>query len=374
MCITARWPIPNSNDTDRTVSEANDQTEAIAARVRDAAASGTPLAVRGGGSKPFYGHPVRGETLDVTGHRGVLNYEPTELMLTARAGTPLAELEALLADNGQMLAFEPPRFDGAATLGGALAAGLSGPRRPFAGALRDHVLGVRIVDGNGTVGRFGGEVIKNVAGYDVSRLSVGALGTLGVVLEISIKVLPRPETERTVCLDMGPEVLHDRVEEALRNGAPITAAAHDGARAWIRLAGAASAVTAGAAALGGDTPADDAFWSGLRDQTTEFFRDDTAEALWRVSLPPGGQAPEFPGRRVIDWAGQLHWLRTDAPAERIRSETTARGGHATLFRGGAADTPVFTPLQPALARFHERLKRAFDPHGVLNPGRMYPEL
>ena len=153
MCITARWPIPNSNDTDRTVNEDYDQTEAITARVREAAEAGTPLAIRGGGSKPFYGHPVRGEPLDVSGHRGVLNYEPTELMLTARAGTPLTELEETLSANGQMLAFEPPRFDGAATLGGVVAAGLSGPRRPFAGAVRDHVLGVRIVDGNGSVGR-----------------------------------------------------------------------------------------------------------------------------------------------------------------------------------------------------------------------------
>lgn len=374
MCITAKWPIPNSNDTDRTVSEDDDQTEAIAARVREAAATGTPLSIRGGGSKPFYGHPVHGEALDVTGHRGVLNYEPTELMLTARAGTPLVELEQVLADNGQMFAFEPPRFGGAATLGGAVAAGLSGPGRPFAGALRDHVLGVRIVDGNGTVGHFGGEVIKNVAGYDVARLSVGALGTLGVVLEVSIKVLPRPESEHTVCLDIAAEALNERVETALRDGAPITGAAHDGEGAWIRLAGAASAVTAGAAGLGGEAPADDTFWAALRDQTTEFFRGDAAEPLWRLSLPAGGGAPDLPGRRLIDWAGQLHWLRTDAPAERVRDETTALGGHATLFRGGDADTPVFTPLQPALARFHERLKRAFDPRGVLNPGRMYPQL
>ncbi|MFW5969787.1 MAG: glycolate oxidase subunit GlcE, partial [Halofilum sp. (in: g-proteobacteria)] len=331
------------------MSDDADQTETITARVREAATAGTPLAIQGGGSKPFYGHPVRGEPLDVTGHRGVLNYEPTELMLTARAGTPLAELEEMLAANGQMLAFEPPRFDGAATLGGVVAAGLSGPRRPFAGAVRDHVLGVRIVDGNGTVGRFGGEVIKNVAGYDVSRLSVGALGTLGVVLEVSIKVLPRPEAEGTVCLDMPTDALYGRVEAALRDGAPITAAAHDGERAWIRLAGAASAVTAGASGLGGDTPDDGTFWKALRDQTMEFFRRDAAEPLWRLSLPPGGRAPAVPGHRIVDWGGQLHWVRTDAPADRIREATTAIGGHATLFRGGNADTPVFTPLQPVLA-------------------------
>ncbi len=355
------------------MSEDDDQTEAIAARVRDAAAAGTPVAIRGGGSKPFYGHRLDGEALDVSRHRGVLNYEPTELMLTARAGTPLVELEELLAANGQMFAFEPPHFGGGATLGGAVATGLSGPRRPFAGALRDHLLGVRIVDGNGSVGRFGGEVIKNVAGYDVSRLTVGALGTLGVVLEVSVKVLPRPETERTVCLEMAPEEIHGRIEDALRNGAPITGAAHDGDRAWIRLAGATSAVTAGADWLGGDTPTDETFWSRLRDHTMDFFRGDTAEPLWRLSLPPGGRSPDLPGKRVVDWGGQLHWLRSDASAEGIRRETAAIGGHATVFRGGDAATAVFTPLEPALARFHGRLKRAFDPHGVLNPGRMYPE-
>jgi glycolate oxidase FAD binding subunit len=355
------------------VTEDNDQTEAIAARVREAAAEGAPLAIHGGGSKAFYGHPVQGEPLDVTGHRGVLNYEPTELMLTARAGTPLGELEETLAANGQMLAFEPPRFGGPATLGGAVAAGLSGPRRPFTGALRDHVLGVRIVDGHGAVGRYGGEVIKNVAGYDVSRLSVGALGTLGIVLEVSIKVLPRPETERTVCLEWPPEQLYERTEEAQRNGAPITGAAHDGERAWLRLSGATSAVTAGAAWLGGETPDDDSFWVRLRDQTHAFFQGDATGPLWRVSLPPGARLPDLPGSRVIDWGGQLHWIRSDAPAERLRREVTAIGGHATLFRGELADTSVFTPLEPALARFHERLKRAFDPHGVLNPGRMYPQ-
>lgn len=350
-----------------------DHSREIAERVRAAAAAGTPLALRGGGTKAFYGHPVAGEPLELGAHRGVLGYEPTELMLTARAGTPLDELAALLAENGQMLAFEPPRFAAGGTLGGALAAGLSGPRRPFAGAVRDHVLGVRIVDGNGAVQRFGGEVIKNVAGYDLSRLTVGALGTLGVVLDVSLKVLPRPEQERSLCLELAPGELFARVERALRDGAPVTGAAHDGERAWLRLSGAASAVAAGARTLGGDTPLDDSFWGRLRDHAMAFLADDSGP-LWRLSLPPGCAPPDLPGPSLVDWAGQLFWLRTEATTAQVRAAATAAGGHATLFRGGDGTAPVFAPLDPVLARLHARLKRALDPAGVLNPGRLYPDL
>ena len=351
-----------------------DHSEAIAQQVRAAAGAGTPLAVRGGGSKAFYGHPVDAEPLEVAPHRGVIDYQPTELTLTARAGTPLAEIEALLSGEGQMLAFEPPHFGGGATLGGAVAAGLSGPRRPFAGAVRDHVLGVRMVDGNGSVGRFGGEVIKNVAGYDVSRLVTGALGTLGVLLEVSLKVLPRPETERTVCPDWPAETLHGRIEAVLRAGAPVTGAAHDGERAWVRLAGAASAVEAGAEKIGGAPAEDDEFWTRLRDQRLVFFTGDPGVPLWRIALPPGTPAPDLPGRALLDWAGQQRWLRSDAPAARVRGAAVAAGGHATRFSGGNDDEPVFTPLDPVLLRLHRRLKQALDPAGVLNPGRMCPDL
>ncbi|MDX1608550.1 MAG: glycolate oxidase subunit GlcE [Halofilum sp. (in: g-proteobacteria)] len=349
-----------------------DHSRELAERVRAAAAAGTPLALRGGGTKDFYGHPVAGEPLDIRPHRGVLSYEPTELMLTARAGTPLEELETLLADNGQMLAFEPPRVAPGGTLGGAIAAGLSGPRRPFTGAVRDHVLGVRIVDGNGAIERFGGEVIKNVAGYDLSRLTVGALGTLGAVLDVSLKVLPRPEAERSLCLELAPGELFARVERALRDGAPVTGAAHDGERAWLRLSGAASAVDAGARTLGGDTPLDDSFWGRLRDHALTFLADE-AGPLWRISLPPGSAPPELPGPAMVDWAGQLFWLRTEATAAQVRAAAAAAGGHATLFRGGDGTTPVFTPLEPVVARLHRRLKRALDPAGVLNRGRLYPD-
>lgn len=355
------------------MTASDDHSETIAERVRAAAAARTPLAIRGGGSKAFYGHPVAGEPLDIRAHSGVVQYEPTELICTVRAGTPLAELERVLADNGQMLAAEPPRFGGAATLGGAIAAGLSGPRRAFAGALRDHVLGVRLIDGNGAVQRFGGEVIKNVAGYDVSRLTVGALGTLGVVLEVSLKVLPRPEAERTVCVELAPSELHAGTERALRAGAPVTGAAHDGQLAYFRLSGAASAVEAGIEGLAGDETGDTGFWTRLRDQRLDFFGDDGAP-LWRIALPPASPLPDLDGARMLDWAGQLVWQRTDAPAERVCAAASELGGHATLFRGGDGATPVFTPLDAALARIHRRLKQAFDPAGILNPGRLYPDL
>lgn len=351
-----------------------DHTEAIAEQVRAAATAGTPLALRGGGSKAFYGHAVDGEPLEAAAHCGVLDYQPSELTLTARAGTPLEEIERRLATEGQMLAFEPPRFAGGATLGGAVAAGLSGPRRPFAGAVRDHVLGVRLVDGNGAVERFGGEVIKNVAGYDVSRLVTGALGTLGVLLEVSLKVLPRPASERTLCPDWPAEQLHARVEAALRAGAPVTGAAHDGERAHVRLAGAPSAVAAGAERIGGAPAADAEFWTRLRDHHLPWFDDDPGLPLWRIALPPGTPPPALPGARLLDWAGQLCWLRSDAPATEVRGAAAAAGGHATRFRGGPDDVPVFTPLDPVLLRLHRRLKQALDPAGILNPGRMYPEL
>lgn len=349
-----------------------DHSETIAEQVRTAAASGTPLSIRGGGSKAFYGHAIAGEPLEIATHAGVVQYEPTELVCTARAGTPLAELKQLLADNGQMLACEPPGFGGDATLGGAIAAGLSGPRRPFSGAVRDHVLGVRLIDGNGVIQRFGGEVIKNVAGYDVSRLSVGALGTLGVVLEASLKVLPLPETERTVCLDLAPGELHARVERALRAGAPVTGAAHDGTRVHIRLSGAATAVESGIEGLGGSESSEPDFWARLRDHRLTFFEDGT-EPLWRIALPPASPLPDVDGPAVLDWAGQLVWLRTGQPADQVRAAAAAAGGHATLFRGGDDATPVFTPLNSVLARYHQRLKQTFDPKGILNPGRLYAD-
>ncbi|MDZ7809652.1 MAG: glycolate oxidase subunit GlcE [Arhodomonas sp.] len=267
-------------------------------------------------------------------HRGIVNCAPTELILTARAGTPLAEIESALAEQGQMLAFEPPRFGGDGSLGGAVAAGIAGPRRPFAGAVRDMVLGIRLVNGRGEVMHFGGEVMKNVAGYDVSRLNTGALGTLGVLLEVTIEVLPRPERRRACACPWPPLSCARHRRQWLRRGVPISAAIHDGEATVIRLSGTHSAVAQGHDMLAGEDVADsDGFWAEWRDQRHPFFtRDDTP--LWRIALPPGRDPGELPGTAATDWAGQQLWLKSDAPAARIRDLATACGGHAAIFTGG----------------------------------------
>lgn len=352
-----------------------DLTDEIAGRVRQASAAGTPLEILGNATKRFYGREASGEPLAMTRHRGIVSYEPSELVLTARCGTPLAELTAQLAERGQMLAFEPPCFGGEATLGGAIAAGLSGPRRPFTGSVRDTVLGIRLVNGRGEVLQFGGRVMKNVAGYDVSRLMVGALGTLGVLLEVSLKLLPAPQAEQTLTLPEPAARVYGLTEQWLREGVPVSAAAHDGERMYVRLSGAASAVESGRRRIGGQVldPAGE-FWRDLRDHRLPFFIDRAAEPLWRIALPAAAPAPDLPGSWISDWAGRQLWLRTDADPDRVRRKAQHLGGHATLFRGGDRATEVFQPLDAPLLRLHRRLKQAFDPAGLLNPGRLYAQL
>ena len=347
---------------------------ALAERIRAAAESRRPLRIRGGGSKDFYGGALTGEVLDTRGCAGLVSYEPSELVVTARGGTPLAELEAALAENGQMLAFEPPHFAPGATLGGCVAAGLSGPRRAAAGALRDFVLGVRLIDGRGRLLTFGGQVMKNVAGYDVSRLLAGSLGTLGLIAEASLKVLPRPPQEITLGFEM-PQV---RALESCNRWAglplPISATAWHDDQLRVRLSGAASALRAAIAKLGGeavDEPAAAPYWRAIREQTDAFFAGEAP--LWRLSLPSGAAPLALPGAQLIEWGGALRWLKSGAAAAAVRAAAAQAGGHATLFRAGAKETGAFTPLAPALARLHREIKAALDPAGILNPGRLYPE-
>lgn len=346
----------------------NDLTD----KIRAAAANKTPLCIRGGGSKDFYGGPLRGEALDVGAYRGIVDYEPTEIVITARAGTPLAEIEAALREKGQMLAFEPPHFGSDSTLGGCIAAGLSGPRRPYAGAARDFVLGVRMLDGTGNDLRFGGRVIKNVAGFDVSRLMVGSLGTLGVILEVSLKVLPLPAAETTLRFEKTAAEAVALVNQWAGQPLPVSATAWVGGDLIARMSGAAAAIDAAVKKLGGARIASESatrFWHGIREHTHPYFNTD--QSLWRLSLKATTPPLNLPGAQLIEWGGALRWLATDADARTVRAAAALGGGHATLFRCSGKSSAVFQPLPPALMTIHRNLKRTFDPAGILNPGRMY---
>jgi glycolate oxidase FAD binding subunit len=340
-------------------------------RIRAAHADRTPLVIQGGGSKSFYGNADEGEVLSTRALAGVVDYQPKELVLTARAGTPLVEIEALLAEHGQMLAFEPPHFNGPATLGGSIAAGLSGPRRPYAGAARDFVLGVRMIDGSGQALRFGGQVIKNVAGYDVSRLMAGALGTLGLITEVSLKVLPRPAAEVTLQFETSEADAILKMNQWAGLPLPLSATSWHSGLLTVRLSGAASAVHAAQIKLGGEAVADpDGFWQRLRDQATPFF---DKRPLWRVAVKSTASPLNLDDAQWIEWGGALRWLATDVPADHLRTIAHAHGGHATLFRGDALADGHFAPLAPALLTLHRNLKQRFDPKGIFNRGRLYPD-
>lgn len=344
----------------------------LAERVRAAAELKTPLLIRSGGSKHFLGRRTEGESLDLSGLRGIVRYEPTELVITARAGTPLAEIESALTERGQMLGFEPPHYGAGATLGGTVACGLSGPARPFRGAARDFVLGARIVNGRGEILRFGGEVMKNVAGYDVSRLMCGAYGTLGVLLEISLKVLPRPDHELSLVLETSEQEACERMTAWQRDPLPLSGLCFDGDRLHVRLSGAEPAVLAARRRIGGEIDDDGAaFWERLREQRGAFF--EGKGELWRLSVPPATAALNIAGKRLVDWGGALRWHKTAQDAASIFAAAQTAGGHATRWRGAAGAQQIFQPLPAPLHALHRRLKLAFDPHGILNIGRMYAD-
>jgi glycolate oxidase FAD binding subunit len=360
--------------------------QAIAGRFREqvqaASADGRVLRLRGGGSKDWYGQALAGDILDTREYAGIVDYEPTELVITARCGTPLAEIEAALAAKQQMLAFEPPHFGPGATIGGVVACALSGPRRANAGAVRDFMLGAKLMDGAGEVLAFGGQVMKNVAGYDVSRLLAGSLGTLGLILEVSLKVLPLPSLEATLRFAADEIDALAMLNEWAGQPLPISASYwHDGVLA-VRLSGAQAAVHSAIRKMQGrEMPHGAEFWNSLREQTHPFFEIDDGAAIWRLSLPSSASALVLGGRQLIEWGGAQRWLKTrleSDPAARaaqagsIRRSAAAAGGHASLFRGGDKEVGVFHPLAPAVAGIHRRLKQAFDPAAIFNPGRMYP--
>jgi FAD/FMN-containing dehydrogenase len=358
---------------DAALSRLLDQVDGARAR-REA------LEICGGGTKRFYGEAPAGMPLDVTELSGISSYEPTELVVTARAGTPLEELEAALQEHGQCLPFEPPRFAGGGTVGGMVAAGLSGPARASVGSVRDHVLGVTLLNGRCELLTFGGQVSKNVAGYDVSRLLVGSLGILGVICDVSMKVLPVSVATTTLTFDWNEQQALENLSRWTAQPWPINATAWHEGRLYLRLAGARAAVAAACERLGGermDASAADAWWLAVRDQSAEFFLLDAAslarESLWRLSVPAVAAPLALPGQQFIEWGGAQRWWRTAAPPSQVREAAARAGGHASLIRG-ADRSCVFAPLNSVLMRVHRGLKKAFDPDGIFNPGRLYAGL
>lgn len=350
-------------------------------RVRAAAAAGTALRIRGGGSKDFYGEPASGELLETGTLRGIVSYEPSELVVTARAGTPLAELEQALAQQGQSLPFEPPHFGPGATVGGMVAAGLSGPARASVGAVRDYVLGLHLVNGRGEHLVFGGQVMKNVAGYDVSRLMAGALGTLGLITEVSLKVLPVAPAEATLQFALSQAEALRRLNAWGGQPLPLNASCwvEDAGvgTLFLRLRGAVAAVESACRTLGGarmDNAQAGPDWTACREQKLPWFRELGARDLWRLSVPQTAAVLDLPEPPLVEWHGGLRWVRVDPGHGQALREIAARaGGHATLFRSARADAAGrMAPLSAALATIQQQLKQQFDPAGIFNRGRLYP--
>ncbi|MFX1695539.1 glycolate oxidase subunit GlcE [Paraburkholderia sp. A1RO-5L] len=349
-------------------------------RIRAATADGHTLRIRGGGTKDWYGQTLEGEVLDTRSYRGIISYDPAELVITARAGTPLIEIEHALATHGQMLPFEPPHFGPQATFGGCVAAGIAGPRRASAGAARDFVLGAVVMNGHGEVLHFGGQVVKNVAGYDVSRLMAGSLGTLGLILELSVKVLPVAQAETTLKFDMNGTDAVRKLNEWGGRPLPMTASAWRNGTLAVRLAGAEAGVKAARTLLGGevvDAVEAERFWAGLREQTDPFFASIApGAALWRLALPSIAEPLQLPGTQLMEWGGAQRWWITETDAQTVRISAKQAGGHATMFRTGAhydRSAGVFTPLPAPLMKIHRGLKAAFDPARIFNRGRLYSD-
>lgn len=350
----------------------------LQAQVSAAYEQETPLRVIGGDSKVFYGNELIGEPLSVANHTGIVSYEPSELVITVRAGMPLSEVESALVAEGQMLPFEPPHYGENATIGGTIACGFSGPSRPFAGSARDFVLGCKVLTGKGDIVSFGGQVMKNVAGYDVSRLMTGALGTLGVLLEISLKVLPKPEHEVTLSMPLSTNEALDVMCARAAKALPLTAASFDGEAVNLRLSGTPNAVKAAQKKIAGDVlEFGESYWREVREQKHYFFQQSMP--LWRISVAPSTLPLPLQGQWFFDWGGAQRWLFSDMLPADIRAATAAEGGHATLFKNkdyysGITYAPVFHPLPKAIAKIHQNLKKVFDPNNILNKDRFYPLL
>jgi glycolate oxidase FAD binding subunit len=375
--------------------------QTIVERIKVAANAGNPLRIRGGGTKDFYGQSLQGEILDTNLLKGISSYEPSELVVTVKTGTRLAELEAVLAEKNQCLPFEPPHFKSGATVGGMVAAGLSGPSRASSGSVKDFVLGVHMVNGKGEELRFGGTVMKNVAGYDVSRLMAGSMGTLGLMTEVSLKVLPIAPAEATLKFEYSQSEAINMLNTWGAQPLPLNASCwiQEAAKGvlYVRLRGAVAAVEAAIKKMGGNERGEytgvlqnaasgnttvAADWQALRNQSMDFFKLQGDECLWRLSVPD--TAPDLQlGDTVVEWHGAQRWVKLPySNAALIRSKVNALGGNAILFvaaevvntTANIENKVVFNPLKAPLDRIHRDLKKQFDPAGIFNHGRMFADM
>ena len=347
----------------------NDISATLQKRVLHAIETKTPLAITAGTSKSFLGQATEGLAIDVSSHRGIIEYDPRELVITARSGTPLSDIESALAESNQMLAFEPPHFGSTATLGGTISCGLSGPRRPYSGPARDFVLGCKMLNGRGEITNFGGQVMKNVAGYDVSRLLTGARGTLGILLEISLKILPKPAASVTISRECSQADAIAIMSELLCRPYPVDGACHDGERAHLRISGSEQAVKDARKKIPGDIlPDADAFWQGLREHELPFFHH--SGTLYRIAVKPATKPLHINGLWLLDWGGAQRWLYSDEDIQTIRHQVGLAGGHVAAFRGGRNETELAAPL----LAIHRRLKASFDPGNIFNRDHLYATL
>ncbi len=348
----------------------SDISQALIQRVEAARASATPLSIVGGASKHFMGRKIEAEELGVAEHSGVVAYEPSELVITARAGTTISEIEQVLAEQGQFFSFEPPQYAGQATLGGTLACNQSGPARPWGGAMRDAVLGIRLINGKAEHLRFGGQVMKNVAGYDISRLQSGALGTLGIITEISIKAVPKAAASVTVVYEMSERDALSKMNDLGGKAKPITGCCWLDNKLYVRLAGAEAAVFGTARQWGGETLEDaQVFWSQLREQQLSFFTSE--QPLWRFSIRASAPPIACDAPTLIDWGGSQRWVCGEFDKQEMEQHAHAAGGHVALFRHGDRSGEVFHSVSKPLQDIHKRLKSALDPNAIFNPGRLY---
>ncbi len=350
----------------------NDCAQEIADKIKHSYQQKQPLEITAGSTKQFYGRKINAQLLNVKNHSGVTEYEPSELYITAHCGTSLDEIERVIENKNQILPFEPPNFGPSATIGGTVACGLSGPRRAYSGNVSDCILGAEVINGKGEQLHFGGRVMKNVAGYDVSRLMCGALGTLGVLTSITLRLLPKPENEQTVAFNMSSTEAIKKMNQWANTPLPISATLHNADSLYVRLSGSHSTIKSSASEMQGEfIENSETFWEMIKEHKHSFFNSDLP--LWRISVPPSTPELNIQGECVMEWNGALRWYATEVNENVIRTEVERIGGHATLFKGDCTQN-IFHPLSNVSMKFHKHLKQVMDPGRILNPGKMFAEL